>query len=86
MRSLSIIGGVASLLIFVTGMGLMARLGIRHTEAWPLWIKVKMGAWLVLTVGAPVVGKRAPKLGKVFYFLSMALFFIVLYAFIYKID
>lgn len=85
-RSLSIVGGVASLLILVSGMGLMARLGIGHTESWPLWIKVKMSIWLVLTVGAPVVSKRVPKLGKIFYFLSMLLFFIVLYAVIYKID
>ena len=85
-RSLSIIGGISSILILVTGMGLMARLNIGHTEPWPLWIKLKMGVWLVLTIGAPVISKRAPKLGKLFYFLGMILFFIVLYAVIYKIE
>ena len=85
-RTLSILGGIASILILVTGMGLMARLNIGHTEAWPYWIKIKMAAWLILTIGAPVVTKRFPKLGKLFYFLAMGIFFVVLYAVIYKLD
>jgi hypothetical protein len=85
-RTLSILGGISSFLILVTGMGLMARLNIGHTEAWPLWIKVKMGIWIGLTIGAPVVSKRFPKLGKLFYFLAMGLFFVAAYAVIYKID
>lgn len=32
-----------SLLIFSAGMGLMARLGFRHGEAFPGWVKIKIG-------------------------------------------
>ena len=42
--------GIASLLIFVAGMGLIARLGFKHNEAFPLWIKLKMGNWLAINI------------------------------------
>lgn len=50
--------GLVSFLIFVAGMGLMARLGIGHTEGWPLWIKLKMTIWFTAAVFAPIAAKR----------------------------
>ncbi len=55
---LKILGGVASLFIFVSGMGLMARLGVSHGEGWPLWIKAKVGFWLALAILGPIFDKR----------------------------
>ena len=53
--------GVALLVIFVAGFGLMARLGIM--TGWPLWIWVKLGVWLVLG-GAMAFVRRKPELGR----------------------
>lgn len=53
-----ILTGIVSFLIFVAGMGLMARLGVSHTEGWPLWIKAKVGIWVVAAAFAPIAAKR----------------------------
>lgn len=42
--------GIISFLAFVAGMGLIARLGFKHTEPFPLWIWVKMVCWGSLNV------------------------------------
>ena len=34
--------------ILVGGMGLLARLGVSHTEGWPFWVKAKFGLWILL--------------------------------------
>jgi hypothetical protein len=54
--------GIALLLIFVAGFGLMARLGIM--AGWPLWIWVKLGVWVALG-GAIALVRRKPELGRV---------------------
>ena len=43
-----IILGLVSFLIFVAGMGLVARLGFKHDEPFPLWVKLKMINWLLI--------------------------------------
>lgn len=53
-----ILTGIVSFLIFVAGMGLMARLGVSHTEGWPTWIKAKVAIWLVAVAFAPIAAKR----------------------------
>ena len=53
-----IIGGISSFLILVTGMGLIARLGFKHNESFPVWLLVKMGLWLFLSIAGPVFAKR----------------------------
>ncbi len=56
-KSLRIIFGIVSFLVFVAGMGLIARLGFKHGEPFPSWILVKMGAWLFLNILVVVVIK-----------------------------
>jgi len=85
-KSFSIISGIATLLILVTGMGLLANLGIKHSEPWPLWIKLKMGLWIFLAALVPIVSKRAPKLGKVAFFIMMMSFLFIAYIVVHKID
>ncbi|MBT3586317.1 MAG: hypothetical protein HN509_15525 [Halobacteriovoraceae bacterium] len=55
-----ITGMVASLLLMVAGMGLLARTGHSHGAGWPIWVKIKIGIWLVLAVGGPIAYKRLP--------------------------
>lgn len=53
-RTFKIVVGVLSFLAFVAGMGLIARLGFKHTEPFPAWIWVKMIAWV--TLNAIIIG------------------------------
>ena len=49
-KSGKILMGVISFLIFVAGMGLIARLGFKHSEPFPVWIKLKMLNWFVINL------------------------------------
>lgn len=60
-KHVKIISGVASFLIFVAGMGLLARIGLDHGAGFPFWVWAKMAIWLFLAVALPVGAKRAPK-------------------------
>jgi hypothetical protein len=39
-----------SIVIFAAGMGLMARMGFRHGEAFPGWVKIKIGLLFILNL------------------------------------
>ena len=54
----SILSGVFTFLALVGGFGLMARLGIKHGQMFPLWITIKMLIWLIIAIGAPIAIKR----------------------------
>jgi hypothetical protein len=53
-KPLMILHGVALLVIFVAGFGLMAKLGMMKS-GWPKWIFGKLGVWLVLGAGTALV-------------------------------
>lgn len=42
--------GIVSFLIFVAGMGLVARLNMKHSEAFPLWTRLKVGIWILINL------------------------------------
>ena len=68
-----VITGVSSLLILVGGMGLMARIGIKHGSIWPTWLIVKGVVWLTLSALAPILAKRLGRSVFVFYvFVTLA--------------
>ena len=69
-KHVKILTGVSSFLIFVGGMGLMARLGVSHTEGWPTWVYAKLAIWVAVSALAPILGKRIGKSFAVFYLLT----------------
>lgn len=64
-KMLMIIHGIALLVVFVAGFGLMARLGMMGA-GWPTWIFGKLAVWIVLGGAAALVAKR-PAMGKLWY-------------------
>ncbi len=56
-----ILTGVFLLLILVSGMGLLARIGIQHGVAWPNWVRAKLTIWLVVGVLGHMMMKRFPQ-------------------------
>jgi len=66
-KMLAISHGVALLIIFVAGFGLMAKKGLM-SGGWPLWIFVKLGVWLVLGAALGFI-RRKPDLAKLWFFL-----------------
>jgi hypothetical protein len=62
--------GASSLLIFVAGFGLMAKL---HLPLSTPWVMGKILAWWVIATGAPIIAKRKPHLKKTFFWVSIVL-------------
>lgn len=48
---------IMTFLVFVAGMGLIARIGIKHGDGFPAWIIVKIVAWFIFTGCAVMVFK-----------------------------
>lgn len=80
----SILAGVSSLLILVSGMGLLARLGISHTSGWPMWAVLKVFFWAFIAFLTPVVVKRFPQHKQKWFWFILADFIIIAAIIIYK--
>ena len=64
-KSFKIVVGVVSFLIFVAGMGLIARLGFKHGEAFPAWIIVKVVCWIIFNVSLFILFRATDKTVKI---------------------
>lgn len=85
-KSGMIITGLSLVFILVSGMGLVARIGIPHGVAWPLWLNIKLGIWLVVGVLGHVVMKRFPGFLNKFFWISIGLLVVASYMANYKIG
>lgn len=76
--------GFISFMIFVGGMGLIARLGFRHGEAFPFWINLKILMWVLVNIVIIMIGRTPRNLRKWMYGLIMLLVIIAVYAAVNK--
>ena len=79
-----ITSGIASLLLFVAGMGLLARIGVGHGQGWPMWVKVKVGLWVAIAALGPIMIKRMKSNRLAGLGLILALIFVAIYSAITK--
>ena len=77
--------GVIVFIIFVGGMGLLARLGFKHNEPFPLWVKIKLASWAVLSLGVASLFKIQTKEYRAFIVaLVLALAWFTVWVAVYK--
>ena len=82
---IKITSGIFSFLILASGFGLLARLGFSHGDVqWPVWVKLKLGIWLVIAVGAPILAKRLTKYRTLVFFAFMGLFTLAIALAVFK--
>ncbi|MCB9062254.1 MAG: SirB2 family protein [Halobacteriovoraceae bacterium] len=78
-----ILNGLMSFLILVAGMGLLARIGIKHGEGFPTWVIGKFVAWGLIVIGGPIAIKRMKtnreKMSLVFILIGIAAIVIAIY-------
>ena len=78
------LSGIVSFLIFVAGMGLLARIGVSHTEGWPMWVKIKVGMWIAAAAFAPIAAKRLRAHRNIAFAVLMLLVTVAIWAAVYK--
>ncbi len=83
-RFLNICVGIFTLAILVTGLLLAWKTNIAFWGEWTWWIKTKIVIWLFLAMLVPIVARRAPKLGKIAYFVMMSCSLLVFKILIYR--
>jgi hypothetical protein len=83
-KKVLMVTGIASLLIFISGFGLITKVIGVGQGAWPLWVWVKLVAWLGLSALAGIGYRRREK-APVFMAVALALIFAALYA-VYAIN
>lgn len=85
-KSFKIVVGVLSFLVFLGGMGLIARLGFKHGEAFPLWVIVKISCWIVLNIALVGLFKcEAKKYKIVCIFFSIVAIFLAAFSAVTKL-
>lgn len=70
-------------MLLVSGMGLLARVGVSHTEGWPLWAKLKLSFWIALS-GCLVFFYKRPQKAALVYSLLGLIFTAAVVVIIYK--
>lgn len=81
-----IFSGVALILILVSGMGLIAKIGIPHGTGWPLWLQLKLGIWVFIAIAGHTIMKRFAKHKLKFFWLAFLLLTCASYLANYKIG
>jgi uncharacterized membrane protein SirB2 len=81
-----ILTGIALVLIFVSGMGLIARLGIPHGQPWPLWIHIKLAIWVIIGMSGHIILKRWPKAAAQFFWIAIGMLVMASYMANYKLT
>ncbi|MCU0791357.1 MAG: hypothetical protein MUE42_00555 [Opitutaceae bacterium] len=84
-KKVMIITGIASLVIFVSGFGLITKVRGVGAGAWPLWVWVKLVAWLGLSALAGVGYRKREKV-PVFMTVALVLVFAAVYSVYSKIG
>ena len=81
-----ILTGVFVFTIFVSGMGLIARIGIPHGQGWPFWLKAKVGIWLILAASGHMIMKRFPQFAVKTFWIYVGFLTLASYLANYKIT
>ncbi len=81
-KKIMILHGLSSLILFVSGFGLIARLKL---HSFPLWLNLKLGIWLVLSVLVPILISRKTNKGWI-YLLVFASGFSAVYLVLFKLN
>lgn len=85
-RAFKIIVGFLSFLIFVGGMGLIARIGFKHGEDFPPWVIVKITCWIILNVVLVALFKfQTKKYKNICIWISCVAIFIAVYSAVTKL-
>jgi uncharacterized membrane protein SirB2 len=58
---------IVSFLVFVAGMGLVARVGIKHGQSFPHWIILKMLMWVIVNILLVLIFKSKEQKVKMIY-------------------
>jgi hypothetical protein len=82
-RLAAITHGIATLVILISGFGLLARLGYHSPHDFPSWVWVKFGIWAALAVALTLI-KRASSLSRILWFLLPTLGALAAYMAIFK--
>lgn len=54
-KQIMILHGLAGLILFISGFGLIARLKM---PSFPLWVSLKLGIWIILSILIPILVSR----------------------------
>ncbi len=84
-KKVLMITGIASLLMFISGFGLITKVVGVGKGAWPLWVWIKLVAWLGLSALAGIGFRRREK-ATVFMAVALALVFVAVYSVYTKIG